>query len=462
MRRVNMRKSIAGLLIVSAMLCLGACGQNAAQTSDDDGSKHSATGNISQQESDTSEENTASPAEDDNLTAGAETDGAAGSPDSSVTVVMMSEDNAELATDDGTVYYTITCSYPVVSIAGNETAAEKINADIRSRVDAYNTSVNMQAETAKQDFEYLLSDEDIDYMPFPYSSDLSFTVTRADDNVIAFTENNYEYMGGAHGMPSTIGINYDAKTGELITFGDLSDDPDAFRADTLVYNQELAGTEYYSMQMFNTDDITNGTLEDVLYTDGAWYLSTSGLIFMSPPYALAPYAAGTLEFTIPYSELENMGLKEQYTYTGRQIVKMIENESYIIDLNGNGTDDSVSYYDAWIDDETDSYEFQTHLIINGTDYSQDGSDDVREQLLLPGGIVGVVGVCLYDLDVNDNYVEIAVLSVNWIQNEDDNNPVANYYSQFFRYTEDGSLIYLGQADGDVTDPTVSVTVSDLQ
>ena len=348
--KMNMRKPLLSALIMGAALCFSACGMNADETPNSLVLENPASGEMQGQEIDAAEENTETSAEDENPETtdeadvdGSEADSTVTNTDTSVTVVMKSEDNAELTTDDGTVYYTISCSYPVVSIAGNEAAAEKINTDLYSRVNDFKAGANIQAETAKEDFEYMLSDMESDYTPIAYSSELSFTVTRADSNVISFTENGYDYMGGAHGMPYTIGINYDTKTGELITFTDLSDNPDAFRADTLAFNQALAQTEYYSMQMFSQDDITNGTLEQVLYADGAWYLSTSGLVFMSAPYALAPYAAGTLEFTIPYSDLANMGFKEQYTYTGRQIVKLFENGVYNTDLNGDGKEDSVIY-----------------------------------------------------------------------------------------------------------------------
>lgn len=461
MKRNKRKRAAACTVMMCAALCLGACGKNAAQTPDADTLVSPVEEETQQQEIETFPENTESAVENENPANNTDnsekTDINVTNTESSVTVDIKKVDDKELTTDDGNVYYTITCSYPIVSIAGNEAAAEKINADILARVESFHTATMQTAELAKEDFEYMLSEDDgSGYTPFPYSSDLFFTVTRADDHVIAFTENGYEYMGGAHGMPYSIGINYDTDTGELISFADLSDDPTAFHADTLAYNQALAQTDYYSEQLFNTDDITNGTLEETLYADGMWYLSISGLVFMSPPYALAPYASGTLEFTIPYNELKDMGFKEQYAYTGRQIVKLRENETYSTDLNGDGNEDSVSYYSAWVDDETDSYEFMTHLTINGTDFSQDGTEDLREQLSSPGGIEGIMGICLYDLDVNDNYVEIAVLAVDWIQDEDDTNPVANYYSHFFRYTEDGSLIYLGQMEGNVTDPTVSV------
>ncbi|MCH5258462.1 MAG: DUF3298 and DUF4163 domain-containing protein [Lachnospiraceae bacterium] len=462
MKRENLRKTSACAVIMCAALCLSACGANEDDLSKPYKIPNSELEGMKRQELVDHKENNDPAPEDENpensSESSEENDTSVTNMESAVTVTIKSEDDVELTTDDGDVFYTITCSYPVVSIAGNEAAAEKINENILSQVESFHAAADESIKFAKEDLEYW-EDEGLP-APFPYSSDLFFTVTRADNNVISFTENGYEYMGGAHGMPYSIGMNYDTNTGELIAFAELSDNPDAFRAETLAYNQALAQTEYYSQQMFNTDDITNGNLENTLYADGMWYLSTSGLVFMSPPYALAPYAAGTLEFTIPYSELSTMGLKEQYAYTGRQIVKLTESESYRTDLNGDGNEDSVSYYGAWVDDETDPYEYLTHLTINGTDFSQDGSDDVKEQLELASP--NMIGVCLYDLDVNDNYVELAMLLVDWIHEEEDTTATANYYSRFFRYTEDGTLTYLGQADGDVTDPTVSVTIPNLQ
>lgn len=458
MKKQNITKITAGALIIGASLCFSACGTNADENTNTPILENPAADETGEQENDIAEENAEPSADDESLQNGTESKGeddtSVNNADSPVTVVMKSEDEVSMTADDGTVFYTVTCSYPVVSIAGNEAAAEKINENILSRVESFHTATNESIEYAREDLEYMLS-EDI-LPPMPYSSDLSYMVTRADGNVISFTENGYEYMGGAHGMPYTTGVNYDTNTGELISFTDLSDDPDAFHADTLAYNQALAQTDYYSMQMFNTEDITNGTLEETLYADGMWYLSTSGLVFMSPPYALAPYASGTLVFTIPYSDLKSMGFKEAYTYTGRQIIKVMENESYSIDLNGDGSEDSVMYSVEWVEDENSSSEYLTHLTVNGDDFSQDGTEDVKEQL------IGLwPDLQIYDLDDSDQYLELALTYTEWTQT-DDGSSVATHYSRLFRYTEDSTLVYLGQADGNVGDPLVSVSASDLE
>ena len=451
-----LRKPTLCAVILGAALWFSACGSSADETPAADTTETENVAADTEQETDTPEESTEGSSDDEiQANGGSETDITVSETGSPVSITVKTADTVELTTEDGTVYYTITCSYPVVSIDGNDAAAEKINADISSRVDNYNSGVNSGAETAKEDFEYMLASAGEGYAPSPYTADLSFTLIRADDNVISFTENGYDYMGGAHGSPSTIGVNYDTNTGDLIAFTDLSDDPDAFHADTLAYNQELAQTDYYSTQMFSTDDITNGTLEDTLYADDAWYLSPAGLVFMSAPYAIAPYAAGTLEFTIPYSDLDDMGFNDAYAYTGRQIVKLLEGSPYSIGLNGDGSVDSADYSTEYLDD--DSYNILTHLIVNGTDYAQDGTDDVKEQLTDPSSSQPYV----YDLDVNDNYVELAAVFEEWIFADDASDPVVNRYSRFFRYTQDGSLIYLGQVDGNVADLTFTFTASDF-
>lgn len=363
---------------------------------------------------------------------------------SSVTVNMETEEK-KLTTEDGKTYLTLKCTYPVISIEGNGTAAENINADIRSNIDSFYVE--------KDYYEDLKSDAAHWNGGTNYNRTLFYSVKRADDKVISFTVYEGEYTFGLHTQSFEIGVNYNTETGNQITFENLSDDPDAFHAATLAYNIELAATDAYEHRMFPQNSMTDA-LESVLYENDVWYLSTYGLSFMSNPYMLGSYVAGTIEFIIPYSALAEMGLKDMYTYTDRLIVKLpdIGSEEESIDLNNDGiTDAVVSYYEfVNIDTENDTYTYRPHFTVNGTDFALDGSDDVIEKL---GNIEAIY---LYDLDINDNYVELVTSS--WELGAD------GYceYSNFFRYTENGSLVYLGRVKGDITDPTVSVTVSDLQ
>ena len=114
------------------------------------------------------------------------------------------------------------------------------------------------------------------------------------------------------------------------------------------------------------------------------------------------------------------------------------------------------YSGEWVVDGSNSNDYITHLTINGVDFSQNGTEDVKEQLIGPWPDLRI-----YDVDVHDNYVELALIYVEWAQNEDGNS-VSTHYSRFFRYMEDGTLIYLGQVNNDVSDPSVSVSVSDFE
>lgn len=362
--------------------------------------------------------------------------------------IEMQEKEDNQSSEDGTVYLYKNSAYPVVSIDGNKEAAEKINADIYSRIDSFNANTEV-AGLAKEWLDTIKSEES-DYPFMGYSESLIFKPVRSDSNVISFTLTYDAYTGGAHGNYETLGVNYNAKTGDLLSFSDLSDDPAAFREDTLAYNQKLANTDSYQERMFSTDDIANGTLESVLYADDAWYLSTSGLVFLSNPYALGPYAAGVIEFIIPYGDLSDMGFKESYVYSDRFVLKLQSNETYSVDLNGDGLEDSILTSSEYVENEDGMYNTVPHLIINETDFAKSGDETIQEQFTLLYS--SWAEPALFDLNIDDNYIELMLVSG---ETEGDDYV---YYSHFYRYTEDDSLIYLGRSRGDATDPTVEISL----
>lgn len=230
--------------------------------------------------------------------------------DSGVVIIESKTVEDQDTADDGTVIYSRSYTQPLVTIADNAAAAEKINADIQSRIDAFTASNSLRKESHEY---YELASKEGDSNFFEYSESLEFEKVRSDTNVISFVVTTSAYMGGAHGDYMSYGINYDTKTGELLDFAALSEDADKFYNDTLAYNQELAQTDEYKERMFPEDFLGDDELENVLYADERWYLSDDGLVFISNPYALGPYASGVIEFVIPYDKLGEMGLKEEYS-----------------------------------------------------------------------------------------------------------------------------------------------------
>lgn len=442
------RLPVCTLLLCAALSC-ASCAGTASDTNTAD---HSPSDESGQPNAGSTTENTE--VSGTNNDQNADIDGSSSVNDTNVSsesskhiVIQMQTEEDNKTTEDGTVYYTRWADYPVVTMEGNANAAEKINADIRSRIEEAKANL----ETEQWAKEELLQDMETlgpDFVPVGYSDGLTFQTVRADSNVIAFRLLYETYSGGAHGNQTVRGASYNAKTGELIAFSDLSDDPVAFREDTLAYNQKLAQTESYAMRMFSSDDVTNGSLESVLYADDVWYLSTTGLVFMSDPYALGPYAAGIIEFIIPYADLADMGFKESYAHPDRFVLKMQPRGTYTADLNGDGEEDSVLIYSETVEKEDGTVETIPCLMINDTDFAKEGAAGIQEQLR---HFPDWADAALYDLNPEDAYIELVYVSFDSGPEEED----YGYYSYFYRYTEDQTLIYLGKVKGDINDPTVS-------
>lgn len=359
-----------------------------------------------------------------------------------VTLDWQTIENSDTA-EDGTLLYTGTCTYPIISIKGNQAAADNINASIQGYVTAFNSDTSIQS-FARENYV----PEDTGFIA--YSNDLSFAARRSDSNVISFEAVFYAYSGGAHGNYSTVGLNYDTRTGEPIGFAELGENADSFRADTFAFNRALADTPAYQEKMYDGSP-SDEQLEEVLYAEDAWFLSTSGLTFISNPYALGPYAAGAIEFTIPYDELAKMGLRKEYRYDGNLMIKLLDNIPVSADLNGDENEEAILYYTEYDGSPDAKTEYVTHFLINDTDVAN-GINDELNQLMIDFPWSQCL---LYDLNPSDNTIEFAFITTEYPDDSDD----ALLTSHFFRYEKDGSVSFLGTMDGSVLDPAAIISVT---
>ena len=358
---------------------------------------------------------------------------------SPVAIIMYSEKRSTEAVNDR-IIYTSACTYPVVTIDGNEKVTDKINADIQAIVDSFYADTSYP-EWAKDDYERYYNTNLHSY----YSDKLLFTVARADSNVISFLITRQRYSGGAHDMYNYTGLNYDARTGELIDFADLSENADAFHQDTFAFHQSLAASNAYKSIMW-PDDSTwkeNYDFEEVLYQDGRWYLSTSGLVFFSNPYELGAFFAGKIEFTIPYSDLEEMGFQEKYAYDGPRTIPLQTEEVRFFDLNGDGQDEEIQFYI----EQPGNSDTNLHFIINGTDYAMQ-HEELASQFSDNKYTFCWAKCFLYDMDTEDDMIEIVFQINDW----DEDRAIPTTF--FYRYDKKGQLDYLGKAESGVTNPTI--------
>ncbi|MBK8810975.1 MAG: DUF3298 and DUF4163 domain-containing protein [Acidobacteria bacterium] len=140
----------------------------------------------------------------------------------------------------------------------------------------------------------------------PNTSDISYDVIYAADDVISIRFGNYTYTGGAHGNSASFTLNFDFRTGRELKFADL------FKPNSN-FLQVLSGFCVKKLQ----DQLNEGN-EDEWITTGAgptdenyasWNISKNGILVNFDAYQVASYAAGPQEVVVPYSKLDALFAK---------------------------------------------------------------------------------------------------------------------------------------------------------
>lgn len=326
-------------------------------------------------------------------------------------------------TDDTVQLIAMNYEYPVVSSDTHGDAAAVINSAIQEEVETFKKSMEETKSYAMDD--YSLS-EDGDYTFNPYSLDMTSQTMRNDENLLSFVINESSYTGGAHGNSVSFGLTFNAKTGEKLTLDTLSDDSTAFRGTIQgILNQQVSGGAYNN---YIFEDFAPDVETALLGESNVWYFDNGGMSFISNPYELGSYAAGTFYFYIPYRQLT--GLKADYAYTGNFEQNVFPGISSQYDLNGDGSEDTICYSASY----NDNYDMVLSLSINDVDFSDTIND-------LKMDVPDTDRYMLTDLDPTDDYVELAVF-------DDAYNTTPCTY--FFRYEQDGTLSSLGKVDSIIT------------
>ena len=158
-------------------------------------------------------------------------------------------------------------------------------------------NIAYEQENARlQDEWYLESQDDYPTIAFSMESNIS-PIYYWDGKYLSFVQQNYDYSGGAHGMPYWNGYVFNVHTGQQLGLADIVAD-DEIQIKGLV-------TQYFT-DMYNEspDMYWEGAVDTVFeYTtlDSQFYLNEEGIVFYFGPYDLAPYAAGFQEIVVPYS-----------------------------------------------------------------------------------------------------------------------------------------------------------------
>lgn len=200
------------------------------------------------------------------------------------------------------------------SIPGNDAAAQKINdwseAEAESVWKAGEEMASEAADYIKESAEYA-TDYQNDYTDsYCYNRFVTYSVMRADAQVISLESLDSSYLGGAHGNYYYYGTTFDTMTGEELKIQDIVTDMPSFR---------LQATK--DIDKYLQENYSDGLFEDYQDTveqiwegeDGFnWYLNKSGIMVIFNPYAVGPYAMGSVTVPLPYSAYASY-LNQDYT-----------------------------------------------------------------------------------------------------------------------------------------------------
>jgi hypothetical protein len=202
--------------------------------------------------------------------------------------------------------FELSVEYPELSGVAPTVAAE-FNRLARSRVmeKAESFRKDMLAQTA-DDLKWARE------RGFANTSEIGYSVTYADDELISISFGNYLFTGGAHGNAFTFPLNFDLRTGREIRLADV------FAANS-EYLQDLSRYCVKKLQ----DELNEGNEDEWIQTGAgpkaenfeSWNVRKSGLMLTFDAYQVAPYAAGPQEVVVPFGELRSI-LRGSYRVFG--------------------------------------------------------------------------------------------------------------------------------------------------
>ena len=196
--------------------------------------------------------------------------------------------------DDGALLCTVRLSVPTVTMEGRDAAQSAIQAVLDQMADQRRTEAEQVTDLARTDRPAMEQ-----YTTFQgYGVTDSLDLGRLDSRTINLLWTTSDNTGGAHGNTMTTAFVFDAETGERLSLLDVAINTDALSMqleEQVLQQMEQAPEQYFS-------EAQQWVIQ--LLEDGCWYFSEDGVVLLSNPGVLAPYSAGTLEFTATYEALQ--------------------------------------------------------------------------------------------------------------------------------------------------------------
>lgn len=176
----------------------------------------------------------------------------------------------------------LSVNYPTVESTDQNVL--KIFDDINNVTLGWVNKLKVEAESDQFDKQYIVKSD----FKVPYNA----------NGILSLTIENYVDLGGAHGMPTILTYNYNSKTGEKLTLGDLF--KDGFNYTSFLNNEIKKDISKNKDLYFSGNDGFKGIKEDQDF-----YITSDGLVIVFQVYEIAPYASGIVYFNIPKENISS-------------------------------------------------------------------------------------------------------------------------------------------------------------
>lgn len=129
------------------------------------------------------------------------------------------------------------------------------------------------------------------------SDEATFRVLNEQPGYLALMIEGYDYQGGAHGNPYRIVSNLDLNRSLKLKLSDLFRDGSDYEPRLLdIMNEQR---QQHPSEYEGVEAVTSLPEQD-------FYLTEDELVIFYPPYELAPYARGYVEFRIPLQQIDDI------------------------------------------------------------------------------------------------------------------------------------------------------------
>lgn len=194
-----------------------------------------------------------------------------------------------LTARDDSLHYDVAIAYPQIA-ESDAPAVARVNRSIRDSLAAFAASIKPRPAdfTGDPEMDHLIVGE----------AEGGPRRTFLGDRLFSSRVDVYAFTGGAHGNLFSFPFTYDLATGEPVRLGALFRNGTAW-PDTLaaLTTARLAAAQDSSWLFEDRVPAQPGSF--AFFTLGA-----DSLTVFFPPYAIAPYAAGAFEVTLPYTDLQ--------------------------------------------------------------------------------------------------------------------------------------------------------------